>query len=50
MATVYVRDFPEDIHRAARFQALEENISLRLLVIKAVEQYLARAKKKEGKG
>ena len=45
MATVYIRDFPEDLRKAARMQAIEEDISLKELVIKAVEKYLAEAKK-----
>ena len=45
MATVYIRDFPEDLHKAARMQAIEEDISLKELVIKAVEKYLAETKR-----
>ena len=45
MATVYIRDFPEDLRKAARMQAIEEDISLKELVIKAVEKYLAEAKR-----
>ena len=46
MATVYVRDFPEDLHKKAKMKALEEDMTLRELIIKAVENYL---KKKGGK-
>ena len=46
MATVYVRDFPEDLHKRAKMKALEEDMTLRELIIKAVENYL---KKKGGK-
>jgi predicted HicB family RNase H-like nuclease len=45
MATVYIRDFPEDLRKAARMQAIEEDISLKQLVIKALEKYLAGTKK-----
>jgi hypothetical protein len=49
MATIYVRDFPEDTHKAARLQAVEEDISLRELIIKAVAFYLKAVKgKKKG--
>ena len=40
MATVYVRDFPEDLHKRAKMKALEEDMTLRELIIKAVENYL----------
>ena len=46
MATVYVREFPEDLRKKAKMQALEEDMTLRELIIKAVELYL---KKKGGK-
>ena len=46
MATVYVRDFPEDLHKKAKMKALKEDMTLRELIIKAVENYL---KKKGGK-
>jgi len=45
MATVYVREFPADLHKRAKMQALEEDMTLRELIIKAVEAYL---KKKGG--
>jgi predicted HicB family RNase H-like nuclease len=40
MATVYVRDFPKDLHKRAKMKALEEDMTLRELIIKAVENYL----------
>ena len=40
MATVYVRDFPGELHKKAKIKALEEDMTLRELVIKAVELYL----------
>ena len=49
MATVYVREFPEDLHKKAKMQALQEDISLKELIIKATAEYLARVKKKGGK-
>jgi hypothetical protein len=45
MATVYVREFPEDLHKRAKMQALEEDLTLRELIIKAVEAYLKAGKK-----
>ena len=49
MATLFVRDFPEDLHKKAKMQALEEDLTLGQLIIKALGEYLARAKKKGGK-
>ena len=46
MATVYVREFPEDLHKKAKIRAIQEGMTLRGLVIKAVEEYL---KKKKGR-
>ena len=40
MATIYVREFPEDLHKKAKLQAVMEEVSLRELIIKAVEFYL----------
>jgi hypothetical protein len=46
MTTLFVRDFPGDLHKRAKMRALEEDTTLRELVIKAVEAYL---RKKGGK-
>ena len=46
MATVYLRDFPRDLHRKAKSEAALEGITLREFVIKTIEEYL---KKKKGK-
>ena len=45
MATLFVRDFPEDLHKKAKIQALEEDRTLGQLVIKAVELYLKKGSK-----
>jgi hypothetical protein len=45
MATVFVRDFPEALHKRAKIQAVEEDLTLRELIIKAVELYLKRGSK-----
>ena len=49
MATLFVRDFPEDLHKAAKMKALEEDLTLGQLIIRAVEAYLKAAGKKGGK-
>ena len=46
MATVYLRDFPEDLHRKAKSEAALEGISLKALIIKAMEEYLKKQKKR----
>ena len=46
MATVYLRDFPEDLHRKAKSEAALEGISLKALFIKAVEEYLKKKKRR----
>jgi predicted HicB family RNase H-like nuclease len=43
---VNIREFPQDLHRLAKVQAAMEGITLKALIIKALEQYLNKAKKK----
>ena len=45
----YLIEFSTETHKRAKLQAVEEGITLKQLIIKAVEEYLARAKKKGGK-
>jgi predicted HicB family RNase H-like nuclease len=47
MATINLRDVPEDLHRRAKAQAAMEGISLKALIIKLLKDYLK--KKKGGK-
>ena len=44
-----VKDFPEELHYQARVQAAVERIPLKVLVYKAISEYLQRAEKKETK-
>ena len=46
MKTVYLRDFPEDLHRKAKAEAALEGISLKALIIKAIEEYLEKKKRR----
>ena len=48
MANINLRDFPETLHREAKAKAALEGISLKELIIRAVESYL-KAGKKGGK-
>jgi hypothetical protein len=40
MATLYIRDFPEDLHQRARVRASQENVSLREVFTRALQCYL----------
>jgi len=42
MATVYMRDFPGDLHKRAKMQAVREETTLKEIVIKALTEYLER--------
>ena len=48
MATINLRDVPEDLHRKAKSEAALEGISLKAFIIKALEEYMNK-KKKGGK-
>jgi len=49
MTTIFMRDFPKDLHHEAKVQAAIEGISLKALVEKALKEYLKTARKKGGK-
>ena len=40
MATVYLRDFPEDIKRKAKAEAALMGISMKEIIIRAINEYL----------
>jgi predicted HicB family RNase H-like nuclease len=44
---VGIRNFPVNLHRRAKIQAVTEGISLKDLFIKAVTEYLERHEKKQ---
>jgi len=46
VATVYIRDFPQDLHREAKIQAAVEGVTLKDLIIKALTEYLKKHKKR----
>jgi len=50
MATAYtIRDFPEDLHRRAKAKAAMEGISLRELILRALQIYVENSnQRKEG--
>lgn len=43
---INIKDFPDDLHRQAKIQAAVEGVSLKALIIKALQEYLKKAKKK----
>ena len=43
---INIKAFPDDLHRQAKIQAAVEGISLKALIIKALTEYLKKAKKK----
>ena len=45
MAFLNIKDFPDDLHRIAKSEAALEGISLKALIIKALEEYLKRKKR-----
>jgi predicted HicB family RNase H-like nuclease len=44
MATINLRDIPEDLHRKAKAAAALEGVTLKDLVIKAIKEYLKKKK------
>ena len=49
MATIYLRNVPEDLHRQAKSRAALEGMSLQALVLRLIGEYLKTAKKRGGK-
>ena len=46
MATINLREVPDDLHRKAKAEAALEGITLKALIIKALEQYLKKKKRR----
>jgi predicted HicB family RNase H-like nuclease len=45
MATYLIRDFPDDLHKAAKLRAVEEEISIQELILRAIREYLSKKRK-----
>ena len=45
MATINLRDVPDELHRKAKAQAAMEGISLKALVIRLLEEYLKKKRR-----
>ena len=46
MATIYLRNVPENLHRQIKSEAALQGVTLQDLVIKVLTEYLKKAKKK----
>ena len=40
MATLNIKDFPEELHKQVKIRAIEKGITLREAIIEAIEDYL----------
>ena len=47
MATLFIRDFPEDLHEQARILAIKEKASLREIIARALRLYIEQTAPKE---
>ena len=47
MATLFIRDFPEDLHEQARILAIKEKASLREIIARALRLYIEQTALKE---
>ena len=45
----YILRYDDELHRQVKIRAAEEGVTVKELMIKALEEYLARVKKKGGK-
>jgi len=45
MTIINIKDFPDDLHRRSKAEAAMEGISLKAIIIKALEEYLAKKKR-----
>jgi hypothetical protein len=46
MSIINIKDFPDELHRIAKSEAALEGISLKALIIKALEEYLKKKKRR----
>ena len=46
MAFLTVKDFPDELHRLSKSEAALEGITLKALIIKALEEYLKKKKRR----
>jgi len=50
MATVYLKDFPDELHRETKSKAALMGISMKELIIRALTEYLKKKGESHGKG
>ena len=46
MTIINIKEFPDELHRKAKAAAALEGISLKALIIKAIEEYLKKKKRR----
>ncbi len=49
MPTLILKDIPAEIHKAAKVRAAQEGVTLKSLILKALQEYLDRAERKGGR-
>ena len=49
MATITIRDIPEEVHKALRIQCIREGVSMNLKVVDLLVRYIKEVQKKESK-
>jgi hypothetical protein len=45
MATIYIRDFPDKLHKEIKLKAVTDETTLKAIVIQAVTEYLKKKDK-----
>jgi predicted HicB family RNase H-like nuclease len=49
MKAITIKDFSPELHRAMKIQAAKEGITLKILIEKAMQEYIERYEAKENK-
>jgi hypothetical protein len=51
MAMIYLKEFPDDLHHRTKVQAAVEKTTMKDLIIRSLEEYLAKqaSQRKEGR-
>ena len=50
MKSITIKDFSSEVHRVMKIQAAKEGITMKLLIEKAIQEYIERYEAKESKG
>lgn len=49
MATIFLRDVPDDLHHRLKVQAVNEKTTMKEIILRLAEEYLKKAERKGGK-